>query len=118
MRRLECARPARTATGHARNAGEAVQQLAHLARERQRFTQERHALIRRVRKIDARLEALVALEVKLLPMMRQAAGRTNTALPPPAPPSPAPTGPVSPPAPLVRRQTVLPIGLSEVTLRY
>jgi hypothetical protein len=121
MRRLECARPARTATGHARNAGEAVQQLAQLARERQRFGQERHVLIRRIHRIDARLEAMATLEGKLLPMMRQEAGRTNTAPAQPAPPSPATTRtmvPPAPPAPSVRRPTVLPNGLSEVTLQY
>ena len=63
MRRLECARPARTSTGHARNAGEAVQQLAHIARERQRLGQERKALMRRIRKLarkQAQREGLVA----------------------------------------------------------
>jgi len=116
MRRLECARPARTATGHARNAGEAVQQLAHLARERQRFGQERRALIRRIHKIDARLDAIATLESKLLPMLRPEASRTNTP-PPPESPSPAPAQTVAP-APPIRRPAALPIGLSEVTLQY
>ena len=117
MRRLECARPARTATGQARNAGEAVQQLAHIARERQRLGQERKAIVRRMHKIDARLEAMTTLEDKLMPMMRQDAERAKAAaLPTPTPaPAPAPT-PAPPPPP--RRRSVLPIGLSQVTLHY
>jgi hypothetical protein len=111
MRRLECARPARTSTGHARNAGEAVQQLAHIARERQRLGQEHKSLMRRIRKIDARLAAMTMLEHKLLPMMQQAADRVavsaakSSASPPPA-------------APPVRRPVALPLGLNQVTLQY
>ena len=105
MRRLECARPARTTICQARNAGEAVQQLAHVARERQRLGQERKALMRRIRKIDARLRAITAVEQKLLPLMRhEADSHTGTAAPLPAP---------SP-----RRQVGLPIGFRESTLQY
>ena len=109
MRRLECARPSRTTTGQARNAGEAVQQLAHIARERQRLGQEREALMRRIRKIDARREAIAALEGKLLPMMRQAVEHAK-ALAGPSPESP-------PPAPPARRPA-LTVGTSPVTLQY
>jgi hypothetical protein len=137
MRRLEFSRPGRTATGKARNAGEAAQQLSHLTRERMRIGQERKALLGRVQKIDARLVALAALEEKLLPMMRKETA-AKTAPPSPDPPSAAPL-PVAPPlpavpalqapplqapplqtpaAPPVRRPTVLPVGMSEVTLRY
>jgi hypothetical protein len=120
MRRLEFARPARTSTGHARNAGEAVQQLAHLARERQRYGQEREALIRRIRKIDARLEIMSTLEARLMPMMRHEAERAK-AVPVPVP---VPVSAQAAPPPVTaapqpaRRRTVLPMGLSEVTLQY
>lgn len=117
MRRLECARPARTAIGQARNAGEAVQQLAHLSRERQRVAQERVSLIRRIRKLDARLVSMTALESKLLPMIRQEAGRSTAAPSPQSPPPAAAVAPAPPAAP-VRRHAALPIGLSEVTLQY
>jgi hypothetical protein len=109
MRRLEFARPPRTATGHARNAGEAVQQLAHVARERQRLAQERKSLVRRILKIDARLEAITATEGKLMPMIQVEAQRPKD-----SPPTSAPAPPPPPP----KRQTPLPLGLSEVTLQY
>jgi hypothetical protein len=120
MRRIEFTRPARTSTGRARNAGEAAQQLAHVTRERIRIRQERTALGGRIQKIDARLEALTALEDKLLPMMRQEADRAKTALPPQQSVSPAPPLPAVPPlsAPAVRPPTALPVGMSEVTLQY
>jgi hypothetical protein len=126
MRRLEFARPVRTSTGHARNAGEAVQQLAHLARERQRYGQERQSLIRRIRKIDARLEIMSTLEARLLPMMRQEADRAKEVpVPVPVPVPAAAAAPTRPAPPIVaaapkvvRPRTVLPMGLSEVTLRY
>lgn len=123
MRRLESTRPARTSIGRARNAGEAAQQLAHITRERLRMGQERKALLGRVQKIDTRLESLAALEDKLLPMMRKEADRAKAALPPQGPPLPAP--PIAPPLPVATLsappagpQTVLPIGMSEVTLQY
>jgi hypothetical protein len=100
MRRLECARPMRTATGQARNAGEAVQQLAHIARERQRLGQERKALLRRTRKIEARLASITALESRLMPLLRQQMEGGKTAPPP------------------VRQRTALPLGLNQVTLQY
>jgi hypothetical protein len=110
MRRLEYTRPARTSTGRARNAGEAAQQLAHITRERLRVGQERKALLGRIAKIDARLEALAALETRLLPMMHKEADRARAALPAQAPP------PIA--TPLSPAQTNLPIGMSEVTLQY
>jgi hypothetical protein len=157
MRHLEFSRPARTATGKARNAGEAAQQLAHVTRERLRLGQERKALLARIQKIDGRLGVLSALEDKLVPMVRKEADRAKGAQSPLQPPSPAPpipaaapparqisTAPLAarqvsaapparqvsaapPPAPRVsaapsvppvRRATVLPIGLTEVTLQY
>ena len=108
MRRLDCARPVRTATGQARNAGEAVQQLAHIARERKRLAQERTAIMRRIRKIDSRLEAMTSLEGKLLPMMRKEG--------PPANAAPTPTSETPRPAP--PRRIVLPLGISQSTLQY
>ena len=114
MRRLECARPARTSTGQARNAGEAVQQLAHIARERQRLGQERKALTRRVKKIDGRLETMATLEQKLLPMMKNEVDRAKAAAAVSPPPAAAAT---TAPAPAPRRQP-LPIGLTEQTLQY
>ena len=99
MRRLEISRPLRTTvTARARNAGEAVQQLAHLSRERHRLGQERIAVMRRIRKIDARLEAIAATEGKLLPMIQVEAA--------------------PPPAPAAKRPTVAPPGPGEVTLQY
>ena len=127
MRHVEFTRPARTATGRARNAGEAAQQLAHLTRERLRIGQERKALVARIQKIDDRLGAIAAFEEKLLPMVRKEADRARGAQtpPPPRPPAPplpaAPPSPqlsAAPPAPPVRRHAVLPIGMSEVTLQY
>ena len=102
MRRIECARPPRTALGQARNAGEAVQQLAHLARERQRLTQERRTVMRRIRRIDARLQAIASTEDRLLPMLQTDAKRT-----------PEPARAAAP-----RRSAGLPSGLGEVTLQY
>jgi hypothetical protein len=108
MRHLEITRPARTATGRARNAGEAAQHLAHITRERLRLGQERKALVARIQKIDARLVALSALEDRLLPMMRKEADRAKGAQTPPQPP--APSAPLTraavPPAPA--RQAVPP----------
>lgn len=127
MRHVEFTRPARTATGRARNAGEAAQQLAHLTRERLRLGQERKALVARIQKIDQRLQAIVALEDKLLPMLRKVADRVKgaQAAPPPRPPAPplpaappAPQRSAAPPTPPIRRATVLPLGMSEVTLQY
>jgi hypothetical protein len=100
MRRLECARPPRTAIGQARNAGEAVQQLAHLARERQRLVQEHGAVMRRIRKIDARLRVIAAAEHRLLPMLQGEKTRAPAAKPAP------------------KRQAVAPAAANEVTLQY
>src|SRR5262245_35181653 len=110
MRRLECARPARTATGQARNAGEAVQQLAHIARERQRLGQERKALVRRMHKVDGRLDAMSALESKLMPMMQQEVDRAKAAAagpPDPPPPAAVVAAPVAPPPPPQPRPPLL-----------
>jgi hypothetical protein len=99
MRRLEISRPLRTTiTARARNAGEAVQQLAHLSRERQRLGQERIAVMRRIRKIDARLEAIAATEGKLLPMIQVEA--------------------TAQPAPAAKRPAILPPGPGEVKFQY
>jgi hypothetical protein len=118
MKRLEYTRPVRTSTGRARNAGEAAQQLAHVTRERLRITQERTALVRRIQKIDGRLEALTVLEDKLLPMMSQEAARAKAALPIPEPPQSAPLAAPPPAAPPAKPQSPLPFGMSEVTLQY
>ena len=119
MRRLECARPPRTAIGHARNAGEAVQQLAHLARERQRLTQERRAVMRRIRKIDARLQAISGLENKLMPMIQGEPARTAERVPSaPAPRAAAAPAPKAAPAVAPKRHVSVPPGLGEVTLQY
>jgi hypothetical protein len=102
MRRLEFTRPGRNAATLPRNAGEAVTQLAHLARERQRLQQERATLMRRIRRIDTRLRAIAATETRLMPLIHaevqaKSAGEATT-----------PT----------RKPVVLPAGMGEVTLRY
>jgi hypothetical protein len=60
MKRLEYSRRVRTAPGHARNAADALLQRLQVTFERQRLEQERMALVRRVRRIEARLLAIGA----------------------------------------------------------
>ena len=115
MRRLEVTRPSRTATGKARNAGEAAQQLAHITRERLRIGQERRALLRRIQKIDARFVALSALEDTLVPMIRQEADRARTVRLPAVPAAPVAAAMAAPP-PIA--PSLLPVGTREATLQY
>ena len=44
--------------------------LAQVARERHRLHQERRSLEKRLRRIDARLGAITATELKLVPIIR------------------------------------------------
>jgi hypothetical protein len=60
MKRLEYSRRVRTASGHARNAADVLLQRLQVTFERQRLEQERIALVRRVRRIEARLIAIGA----------------------------------------------------------
>jgi hypothetical protein len=60
VRRLEYPRRIRTARGRARNEADALLQRLQVTFERQRLEQERIALVRRVRRIEARLVAIGA----------------------------------------------------------
>jgi hypothetical protein len=70
MRRLEYARRYRTVPTHSRNAADAVMVLAQVARERHRLGQEQRSLVKRIKRIEARLTAIAATETKLVPMIR------------------------------------------------
>lgn len=110
MKRLEYARRVRTFTGHGRTAGDFVNQLAHMSRERHRLDQERKTLMRRIRRIDARLEAIAATEAKLLPRIQQEAERVKEA----AAARPAAQPAVAP----FRHESALHVGPGEMTLLY
>ena len=71
MKKLEFERPrSRTIRSRARSAADAVMVLAHVARERSRLGQERQSLVKRMKRIEARLTAIAATETKLVPMIR------------------------------------------------
>jgi hypothetical protein len=102
MKRLEFTRPGRNAVFHPRTSGEAVTHLAQMTRERQRLQQERKTLMRRVRRLDARLKVIAATEARLVPMIQiqraEAAREGNAGTP--------------------RRSVSLPAGVRELTLQY
>ena len=70
MKRLEYARRYRTVPTHSRNSADAVMVLAQVARERHRLGQEQRSLVKRMRRIEARLTAIAAAETKLVPKIR------------------------------------------------
>ena len=122
MRRLEYARRVRSAPGRARNSAEAVMVLAGVARERHRLRQERRSLERRLARLDARLAVLSETETRLAPAI-QAAAAPAAAAPAAAAPGtpskaapPAPVAPAATPEPALR--VALPVGVTEVMLRY
>jgi len=98
MKKLEFERPrSRTIRSHARSAADAVMVLAQVARERYRLGQERQSLVKRMKRIEARLTAIAATETKLVPMIRveKPGPMAGADSPPPAayvppPPRPAP----------------------------
>jgi hypothetical protein len=98
MKKLEFERPrSRTIRSHVRSTTDAVMVLAHVARERYRLGQERQSLVKRMKRIEARLTAIAATETKLVPMIRvdTQGPMTGADTPPPAvyvppPPRPAP----------------------------
>lgn len=70
MKRLEYERRFRTLRTHSRNAADPVMLLAQVARERHRLGQEQRSLVKRIKRIEARLTAIAATETKLFPMLR------------------------------------------------
>ena len=110
MKRLESIRRFRSVrgvAGQARNAAEAVMVLAHVARERHRLEQERRSLGKRLTRIDARLTEIAGTEMRLVPTLQAMPQR------PEAEPSPSMTLPLP-----VRPRTLLPAGVTQVTLQY
>jgi hypothetical protein len=110
MKRLEYTRRVRTYTGHGRGAGDFVNQLAHMSRERHRLDQERKTLMRRIRRIGARLEAIATAEARLLPRIQQEAERAKDAAAAQAAAQPA----VAP----LRHESGLHVSAGEMTLLY
>src|SRR5215831_3678421 len=92
MKRLEYERRVRTVRTHCRNGADPVMVLAQVTRERFRLGQEHKSLIKRVKRIEARLSAIAVAETKLMPMIRvdrpaAAAAAAASAPVAPAPPS-------------------------------
>jgi hypothetical protein len=69
MRRLEFARLTRTVPTVGRRTADPAMILAQVARERRRLGEEQRALVKRMKRIEARLTAIAAAETKLVPMI-------------------------------------------------
>jgi hypothetical protein len=69
MKRLEYERRACKVRTHCRNGADPVMVLAQVTRERYRLGQEHRSLVKRVKRIEARLSAIAAAETKLMPMI-------------------------------------------------
>jgi len=105
MRRLEYQRKVRCAPFQARNSAEAVLFLAQIVRERRRLEQERHTLLKRIGRINLRLDEIGSTETKIVPVIKVV------------------SEPNAPPQAAVRssgmeRQHTLPTGFTEFTLQY
>jgi hypothetical protein len=110
MKRLEIVRRFRSVrgvAGQARNAAEAVMVLAHVARERHRLEQERRSLGKRLTRIDARLTEIAGTEMRLVPTIQAMPYRPADSEPPAVP--------IAVP---VRARSLLPAGVTQVTLQY
>jgi hypothetical protein len=117
MRRLEYQQPkvrcvsfqTRNST---RNSAEAILFLAQIVRERRRLEQERTSLLKRIGRIDLRLDEIGSTETKIVPVIKVASE-----------PDAPPVEPNVPPKVAVRssgmaRQQTLPTGFTEFTLKY
>jgi len=105
MRRLEYQRKVRCVPFQARNSAEAVLFLAQIVRERRRLEQERHTLLKRIGRINLRLDEIGSTETKIVPVIKVV------------------SEPNAPPQVAVRssgmeRQHTLPTGFTEFTLQY
>jgi len=70
MKRLEYERPVRTVPTFGRRTADPAMVLAQVARERRRLGEEQRALVKRIKRIEARLTAIAAAETKLVPLIR------------------------------------------------
>ena len=112
MRRLEYQRKVRSAPFQARTAAEPILFLAQIVRERRRLEQELTSLLKRIGRINLRLDEIGSTETKIAPTIKVASEPT-------APPS----EPTAPPKVAVRssrieRPRTLPTGFTEFTLQY
>ena len=104
MRRLEYQRKVRCARFQGRT-GEPILFLAQIVRERRRLEQERTALLKRIGRINLRLDEIGSTETKIVPGIKVV------------------SEPNAPPQVAVRssgmeRQHTLPTGFTEFTLQY
>jgi hypothetical protein len=101
---LEYQRKVRSAPFRASNSAGAVLFLAQIVRERRRLEQERSALLKRIGRINFRLDEIGSTETKIVPTIKV-------------------SEPNAPPKVAVRssdmeRQLTLPTGFTEFTLQY
>jgi hypothetical protein len=70
MKRLDYERRMRTVPTYGRRTADPAMLLAQVTRERKRLGEEQRALIKRMRRIEARLTAIAAAETRLVPMIQ------------------------------------------------
>jgi hypothetical protein len=105
MRRLEYQRKVRWAPFQARNSAEAVLFLAQIVRERRRLEQERNCLLKRIGRINLRLDEIGSTETRIVPTIKVGPEQD-------APPQAAVR------TPRMERPHPLPAGFTEFTLQY
>ena len=110
MRRLEYQRKVRCAPFQARNSAEAVLFLAQIVRERRRLEQERHTLLKRIGRINLRLDEIGSTETRIVPAIK-VTSEPNVS---------EPTGPRKVAVRSLRMEPphTLPTGFTEFTLQY
>ena len=105
MRRLEYQRKVRSAPFQARTAAEPILFLAQIVRERRRLEQELTGLLKRIGRINLRLDEIGSTETKIAPTIKVASEPT-------APPK------VAARSSRIERPRTLPTGFTEFTLQY
>ena len=70
MKRLEYERRMRAVPTFGRKTADPAIVLAQVSRERRRLGEEQRSLLKRMKRIDARLMEIAAAESKLVPMIR------------------------------------------------
>src|SRR5439155_17673285 len=110
MRRLEYQRKVRSAPFQARTAAEPILFLAEIVRERRRLEQELTSLLKRIGRINLRLDEIGSTETKIVPAIK-VTSEPNVS---------EPTGPRKVAVRSLRMEPphTLPTGFTEFTLQY
>ena len=105
MRRLEYQRKVRTVPFQARNSADPVLFLAQIVRERRRLEQELGTLMRRIGRINVRLDEIGTTETKIVPVIRVTSDSNASQK-------------LAVRNSMAERQQMLPTGFTELTLQY